>query len=199
MKPDSKQIIVSPIGDIPSEVLGPICREVERIFGFPTGTELLLDDIKFAHDEGRDQYHSTAILERLFEAAPVSAEKVLAVTKEDLFIPILTHVYGEAQLGGKSSIISTCRLNEALPPIRTGDLFLKRVLKEAVHELGHTFKLLHCKDKTCIMHYCRSIQDVDRRTIWGQSLYVHLFWIVNIIGLSPLSLFSKISTSSANT
>ena len=164
MKPDSKHIIVSPIGDIPTEILEAICRELERIFEYPTVTESLLGDIKFAHDEGRDQYHSTVILERLCESAPASAEKILAVTREDLFIPILTHVYGEAQLGGRSSIISTCRLDEALPPIRTGGLFLKRVLKEAVHELGHTFKLLHCKDKTCIMHYCRSIRDVDRKS-----------------------------------
>ena len=34
----------------------------------------------------------------------------------------------------------------------------------AVHELGHTFTLRHCPDRTCIMHYCRNEEDVDRKS-----------------------------------
>ncbi len=44
------------------------------------------------------------------------------------------------------------------------DAFRERMVKEALHELGHTFKLLHCKDPQCIMHYCRSLRDVDRKS-----------------------------------
>ncbi|MBW1821725.1 MAG: hypothetical protein JRI92_08155 [Deltaproteobacteria bacterium] len=82
----------------------------------------------------------------------------------DLFIPILTHVYGEAQLGGTACIISTHRLVEGLSLVADKDTYYGRVVKEAVHELGHTFKLRHCKDNACIMHYCRSIKDVDRKS-----------------------------------
>ena len=124
----------------------------------------LLQNIDFAFDKGRDQYHSTLILEELATRAPASAIKVLAITDVDLFIPILTHVYGEAQLNGKACIISTCRLKEGLPLMDTQEAFLTRVVKEAIHELGHTFNLLHCPDHTCIMHYCRSEDDVDRKS-----------------------------------
>ncbi|MGD9032009.1 MAG: hypothetical protein PVH02_05065, partial [Desulfobacteraceae bacterium] len=65
---------------------------------------------------------------------------------------------------GKTCIISTCRLKEDLPAINPKDVFLHRVVKEAIHELGHTFNLRHCPDHTCLMHYCRSERDVDRKS-----------------------------------
>jgi len=123
-----------------------------------------LQDLAFAFDRGRNQYHSTIILDELAKRAPASAIKVLAITDVDLFIPIMTYVYGEAQLNGKACIISTSRLKKSLPPMHTQDAFLARVFKEAIHELGHTFNLLHCPDYTCIMHYCRSEDDVDRKS-----------------------------------
>ncbi|MFC1817083.1 hypothetical protein ACFL0M_14365, partial [Thermodesulfobacteriota bacterium] len=92
------------------------------------------------------------------------AIKVLAITTVDLFIPILTHVYGEAQLGGKACIVSTYRLKEGLSPLSFRETHQIRVVKEALHELGHTFKLHHCQDPACIMHYCRSVKDVDRKS-----------------------------------
>ena len=90
--------------------------------------------------------------------------KVLGITRVDLFIPILTYVYGEAQLGGRAGIISTHRLSGNPPALGAEEQLQFRAAKEAIHELGHTFKLRHCQDKTCIMHYCRSIEDVDRKT-----------------------------------
>ncbi len=157
-------IVISPIGPADAEIIEEIGKQVPRAFGFKTEVVPLLDDVDFAFDEKRKQHHSTPILAKLAEAAPPRALKLLAITREDLFIPILTHVYGEAQLGGTSSIISTHRLNEGLSPAAAEDLFRGRVAKEAIHELGHTFKLLHCKDKTCIMHYCRGVKDVDRKS-----------------------------------
>ena len=41
---------------------------------------------------------------------------------------------------------------------------INRVVKESIHELGHTFSLRHCRDRECIMHYCRTIRDVDRKS-----------------------------------
>lgn len=124
----------------------------------------LLQDINFACDLTRDQYHSTAILEKLASTSPPSATKIVAITHVDLFIPILTHVYGEAQLAGKACIVSTFRLQEGLSITNIEKEFENRVVKEVLHELGHTFNLRHCDDKSCIMHYCRSIKDVDRKT-----------------------------------
>lgn len=158
------KVIISPAGVFEPGLMDSVSAEISRIFGYPVQTAALLDDLEFAYDPGRDQYHSTPILGKLAESAPSHAVKVIAVTSRDLFIPILTHVYGEAQLGGKACIVSTFRLDEGISKAVRRDDFIGRAVKEAIHELGHTFKLLHCKDKRCIMHYCREIRDVDRKS-----------------------------------
>ncbi|NJL59821.1 MAG: archaemetzincin family Zn-dependent metalloprotease [Desulfobacteraceae bacterium] len=160
--PTSYKLLISPIGQYGTELIGRVITDTERVFGFPTEVVSLLDNVDFALDTKRNQYHSTMILTKLAELAPADMLKILAITHNDLFIPILTHVYGEAQLGGKSSVISVHRLKEGFSD--QDETYLERISKEAVHELGHTFNLRHCKDPACIMHYCRDIKDVDKKT-----------------------------------
>ena len=157
-------IVLAPIGDFSSELLDLIIADIKRVYAFPTEVRSLLEDIEFAFHANRNQYHSTPILEELANCAPANAIKVLALAQVDLFIPILTHVYGEAQLGGKACIVSTIRLNEGHHSLNTQEPYLSRITKEAIHELGHTFQLRHCREHTCLMHYCRNEGDVDRKS-----------------------------------
>jgi archaemetzincin len=60
--------------------------------------------------------------------------------------------------------VSTIRLNEGHSYLSMQEPFLSRIVKEAVHELGHTFQLRHCREHTCLMHYCRNESDVDRKS-----------------------------------
>jgi archaemetzincin len=165
MSPKEHTIVISPIGDpdAGADFVDPLCTVLRDAFGYETEVIPLLDEEDLWIDPVRKQYHSTPILETLAILAPPTAIKVLAITKVDLFIPILTHVYGEAQLGGKSCILSTHRFGEGLSLGGGSDTFRCRIEKEAIHELGHTFNLRHCPDLTCIMHYCRSVRDVDRK------------------------------------
>jgi archaemetzincin len=157
-------ILIAPMGDFDPRLLSAVGREIERVFHASVCVRPLLDDWSFAFDAGREQFHSTPILRRLSDAAPPEAFKVLALADVDLFIPILTHVYGEAQLGGKACIVSTHRLNAGSGIHCLSEKAFARVAKEAVHELGHTFNLRHCTDSACVMHYCRSEADVDRKS-----------------------------------
>lgn len=157
-------IVISPIGNLGLEITEPVQNEITRVFGFPAFVIPLLQDVDFALDSSRNQHHSTSILQKLEKFAPTFAIKIIAITKVDLFIPILTHVYGEAQLGGRTCIVSTYRLRDHISAARTEAVFLKRIVKEAVHELGHTFNLRHCRENICIMHYCRTELDVDRKS-----------------------------------
>jgi archaemetzincin len=157
-------IVISPLGNVDKELIGPVIREVERVFGFKTVVTSLLKDVNFALDPAREQYHSTLILAKLENIAPPGTLKLVAITDVDLFIPILTYVFGEAQLGGTSCVVSTHRLAEGISPISLPEALHYRVIKEAVHELGHTFKLRHCPDNTCIMHYSRTVEDVDLKS-----------------------------------
>lgn len=158
------RFVISPGNDCEAELFAPIASEIKHVFGHSCEVMPLLKDVHFAFDPDRCQYHSTPILEKLAENAPPGAVKVIALTHVDLFIPILTHIYGEAQLGGKACIVSTYRLKENLSPLHAQASYIQRVIKEVVHELGHTFNLRHCPDPQCIMHYCRSIADVDRKS-----------------------------------
>lgn len=155
--------IITAVDPFPERLLQHVSESIEGVYGLNTEVRPLLNDIGFAFDHNRKQYHSTVILDRLSVLASAPSDKIVALTDKDLFIPILTHVYGEAQLGGIACMVSSFRLREELPPADREELFLDRVSKEVLHELGHTYHLLHCKDKTCIMHYCRSIRDVDQK------------------------------------
>ena len=119
-------------------------------------------DPDFAFDAGRGQYWSTEILKRLETVRPEGADRVLGITEVDLFIPILTFVFGEAFLNRPLAVISLHRLDTrfyGLP--EDPELVLQRAQKEAVHELGHTFGLIHCPDYTCVMHASRVADEID--------------------------------------
>lgn len=157
-------LLISPIGDLEvnGELFDILRKEIHKVFGYKTELLPLLDEKDLQSDPIRKQVHSTPILETLALVAPPEAVKILAITRVDLFIPVLTHVYGEAQLGGKACILSTFRFAEK--GSSTTESFRCRMLKEAIHELGHTFNLRHCRDAGCVMHYCRSVSEVDRKS-----------------------------------
>lgn len=162
--PFPKTIVIAPVGDFDPELVAAIGRAIERVFRTAVRVEPILSDLSFAFDPERRQYLSTAILRALAETAPPDAYKVLALVRVDLFIPILTFVYGEAQMGGGNCVLSTFRLNSVPGAREGGEGRIVRTVKEALHELGHTFRLRHCPDPACLMHYCRSEADVDRKS-----------------------------------
>jgi archaemetzincin len=103
-------------------------------------------------------------LEMLARSCPIDAEKALALTSRDLFIPVLTFVYGQAQLDGKLGVVSTARLDQqfyALPPDR--GVLLRRAETEAMHEAGHMFGLIHCADRSCAMSLSTSVRQIDQK------------------------------------
>ncbi len=114
-----------------------------------------------AFDARRGQHHSTRILKWLAAAAPPET-KVLGITDVDLFIPILTFVFGEAQLGGPAALVSSARLAEP-PQVADGRLVAERLAKESVHELGHAFGLMHCGTPGCVMGRSPSVRHVDTK------------------------------------
>ncbi len=115
-----------------------------------------------SYEAGRNQYYSTRILKEMLKEVPGDAFKLLGVTEKDLCIPILTYVFGEAQLGGTASIVSLARLRQefyGVAPDRT--LLLDRMRKESLHELGHTFGLIHCSSRECVMYLSNTVVNVD--------------------------------------
>jgi archaemetzincin len=135
---------------------------LEKIFGQKIRVNQIQLDLEFAYNPERKQYYSSAILEKLRNAGSEAGERVLGLVDIDLYVPDLNFVFGEADVVEKIAVISTKRLRQeyyGLP--KDEELLLDRTLKESVHELGHTYGLGHCPDKSCVMYFSNSLQDTD--------------------------------------
>jgi archaemetzincin len=115
-----------------------------------------------AFSENRLQYDAGAILRELENRSFGDCRKVIAVLNLDLFIPIFTHVYGEARQNGKIALVSTFRLaDETAGGPRPSAGTLERTAKVALHELGHLFDLEHCPDDRCLMRFSGNLAELD--------------------------------------
>jgi len=160
-----KRIEVLPLGAVPPDLLAELCRGLAREFRVECGVLPSEEEPTFAFNLTRQQYHSTEILNSLVRKAPPASRHLLGITPVDLYIPILTFVFGEAQLQGNCALVSTHRLRQefyGLPADPT--LFQTRLLKEAVHELGHTQSLAHCENYDCVMSPSHGVEWIDLKT-----------------------------------
>ena len=122
-------------------------------------------DSSFAFNFSRNQYNSTSILSGLLEKFSDFEGKILGITDGDLFVPVLTYVFGEAQLEGKAAVVSSHRLRDEFYGLQPNEnIFKVRLLKESVHELGHTFGLIHCSNYLCVMHSSTGVDEIDVKT-----------------------------------
>jgi archaemetzincin len=143
-------------------LLAPLAAQLGRTFACEVPVRPPRFDPEVAFDSSRGQYHSTELLAQLLAAPGDSGARILGVTSVDLFIPILTYVFGEAQLGGRAALVSLCRLDNAHYGLPNNDRLLSdRLLKEATHELGHTYGLIHCLNTACVMHSSTYVEDID--------------------------------------
>ncbi len=163
MKPIHLIPLVTAGGGLGFDRLEHLAANLARAFRTPCRIRPQMLDIGFALDERRGQFHSTAILQRL-ERQSDPGVRVLGVTTADLFVPVLTFVFGEAEMPGRAAVFSIARLREefyGLPPNRP--LLLTRALRELWHEVGHLRGLPHCKDWSCLMSSSHSVERVDAK------------------------------------
>ncbi len=117
------------------------------------------------YSSGRRQYNSSKILMKIRDFVhDLDADRILGVTDVDLYASGLNFVFGEAECPGIVAIISLSRLRqEFYGHASDRQLFVERCVKEAVHEVGHTAGLSHCRDSSCVMFFSNSIVDTDRK------------------------------------
>jgi archaemetzincin len=151
-----------PVGELDPRVLEDLRTRMGRIFRVPCEVLNAGFSAQFAFHPERGQHHSSEILARMMQQVGPRCWRMLGVTAVDLYIPILTFVFGEAQLGGLCALVSLHRLRQEFYglPADPG-LLSERLLKESVHELGHTLELTHCDDYGCVMAASHSVEWID--------------------------------------
>jgi len=157
-----KLLQLLPIGDVDDKLLSDLRPVLEKTFRISCKVLSSRLNPEFALHGERRQYHSSHLIHRMQNFLTVDSWRMLGVAAVDLYIPILTFVFGEAQIGGPAAVISAYRLQQefyGLP--HDPDLLRERVAKEAVHELGHTLNLAHCDDYRCVMASSHAVEWID--------------------------------------
>jgi archaemetzincin len=161
-----KAIHILALGGTRIDLADDLLLPLKGVFRVPAHRVDLEVDLERFYDDARTQYNSTEILLHLKELYRVRGHpngvKAMAIVPCDLFIPILTYVFGEAEVGGNVAIVSSYRL----APERYGlapdaGLHADRLFKEVVHELGHAHGLVHCLTQECVMHSSSSVEEID--------------------------------------
>ena len=150
------------IGNVPTHLCTPIAQGIQNYMGVPIQHHVIPELPEKTYDITRGQYHATRLLECV-ESYPIPPQDlILGLTQVDLFIPILTFVFGEARLNKPGAILSLHRLTPQFYGLPQNDaLTIQRATIEAIHELGHNLGLLHCNQYPCAMHASRTADDID--------------------------------------
>lgn len=156
-----------PIGEVLAGALEGLISPLEEIYAVPVVIHDPVGVPASSYDPARRQHSSTQILKSLarFKASLTQVERVLGVMEVDLCASDLNFVFGEADPKEGVAVISLARLRQEFYGFAADEALLyQRVLKEAVHELGHTYSLGHCPNPACVMHFSNSLKDTDLKS-----------------------------------
>jgi len=165
--------------------------------------ELSQEVLATRRGERAGQLDANALLAGLPASCTDRGAACLWLTGEDLYIEGLQYVFGLAHFQRRQGVVSLHRTSRAPPsasrsspgkPSRVEPL--RRLLKVAVHELGHPFSLQHCVHfRHCLMAGTSSVRENDegRLTLCPldhEKLREHL-------GFDPITRFSQLSSFAA--
>ena len=166
MKAPDTPIAVVPVGKVSPLAAKSIAAHVIGYLDVAADILAPLEHPAYAYDERRTQYNAALILRRLDAVSFQGYDRVIALLDLDLFVPILTYVFGEARQGGRCALVSLYRLKVREDSPRAGSLAVERAAKVALHELGHLYNLHHCADEGCLMHFSGALEDLDRTPLY---------------------------------
>jgi len=158
----SQNITLISFGFFEQEFLEKIANAIQQEYLHSVSIIQGRIDISEFYEPGRRQYDGTKLLRAVDLLSPPDSVKTLGLFNVDLFIPILTYIFGQSYLKGRSGIASTYRLkNELYGMKQSEDILRDRIRKVCIHELGHSFGLIHCHSPNCVMKSSTYVEDID--------------------------------------
>jgi archaemetzincin len=160
--PPAPSLALIEMGRVPKTVLRVIAANIQGVLEIPVDVLPAMAVPEEAFQRHRGQYDAGLVLKYLAGFSLPHHVRVLAVTDVDLCTPILTFVFGEAELGLNRAIISDFRLKHMEAGTRAAEgVYYERLAKIALHEIAHTFSLYHCEAPKCLMQYSRGLSHLD--------------------------------------
>jgi len=168
-----KIISLLKIGQVDQSILDNLKRELElsfkefKISVDPEIKAISLENLQY--NKKRDQYNALKILNKIkLVLQDKQCIRTLGIIDYDIYSKSYNFLFGRAEKPKKDNprypigaLISITRLKESFYRRPENKALLEqRILKEAIHELGHTFNLPHCK-KFCIMTFSNLLADTD--------------------------------------
>lgn len=148
-------VTLIPFHGVDPDIVSDLVQDLAGL-GFAASVAPLIAVPAGSYDPRRRQYQAEACLAAV---RAVASARVLGIAKDDLYVDGLNFVFGLAERPGKAAVISLYRLQSGVD----AQTYRQRVVKEAVHELGHTLGLNHCPEPGCVMHFSNSLRDTDRK------------------------------------
>jgi len=163
-QPTRGLITVVPLGHMKEDVLRVVADSIQGVLRLPVDVTHEVELPESAFMSARNQYNVLDLVKFLESNHAGPSIKVLGVTAMDIANPILTYVFGTAFMDGKAAVISTARLQLSLNgTLVSREQFLERVVKAAIHEIGHTFNIPHCHKDHCVMRASNSLTELDEK------------------------------------
>ena len=161
---EKKQITLVSRGQFENKFLNQLANDVGIVFRIPVSIAPFYHDIAACFDPARKQYDANLLLKMVHDEHAETSLKTIGLFKVDLFIPILTYIFGQAQYKGEAGVASIYRLkNEQYGLPEDNSLLFERFRKVVIHELGHSFGLIHCHVPICVMRPGAYVEDIDQK------------------------------------
>lgn len=158
-----RHVDLVPLGPVDEVAVSVTAAHLETLMGLIPCTVPSWPKPEYAYLPTRYQYDAGAILKALARDVPPHRIR-LGLISSDLCLPILTHIYGEAQLGGRAAVVSLKRLGRPFSNgrVSTGKAY-ERLAKVALHEVAHVIGLRHCREEPwCLMRWSHGLSRIDK-------------------------------------
>lgn len=157
-------IVLYSFAHFSGELLETLSEAVQFEYRCKVRTRETYLDLTGYYDPKRRQYNGDSLLKWVDAMHTAGSVKLVGLFNVDIFIPILTYIFGQAQFGGRTAIASVYRLKNERYGMKNGEqIVIERFTKEVIHELGHTFGLPHCYDPRCVMRSSTYVEDIDQK------------------------------------
>lgn len=162
---DQRHVEIIPMGPVDEVAVGVSAANLTALLGLPADIGPCMPDPAYALLPGRGQYNAASLLKSLSNGIAGRRQLRLGILSGDLCLPMLTYVFGEAQVGGKSAVISLFRLNQGCDgKTAPKALLYERLVKIVIHEISHVLGLIHCREPKCVMSCAFDLKHLDNQS-----------------------------------